>query len=985
MKKILVILSILLLSVTAATAANTGNISGTLQDKSNDEPLIGALIRVIDTTGKLSEKNYSTETGGKINIKGLPYGHYKVVFSFLGFNDLETTVTLNSGSINLGALKMEPSTIGIKTIVFEAPAIRTSQKGDTVIYNASAFKVATDAATEGLLSKMPGITISSDGSVEAQGETVKKVFVDGKEFFGEDVGTAIKNLPAEVVESVQVFNKLSDKAEFTGLDDGEGYKALNIVTTASKRKGQFGKVYAAYGYPDYYTAGGNVNIFNGDSRVSIIGLANNINQQNFSFEDILGVVNTKGSSSGGGGMGRRGGGAGSFMVRPMDGIATVQAIGINYSDTWGKRDNVSVTGSYFFNHSNNRDKYTNQTWQNDQNLTDVQYNSEIGNSNASNYNHRFNAKIDYKINDNQSLMIRPFLSYQSYAETNFSNTDIDSIRNDLTTPVKSIVSGYDNDRNGFYGGLNALYRVKLGKNGRTLTVNLDGNYNSNNYLQKIEEYTYIPRYTESATADSIGNKNISADSFSYRLGGGISYTEPLNKKSQLNIDYRATYNYSDGDTRTYLWDPVLSIINPEFSEQLSTINNSGYLTQRVGPGYRYADGKTSFSLSVMYQHSLLDNNITFPVRDNPYETHSFSNIVYSAMGNININAQNSLRIFARSTTRNPSISQLQDIADFSNSTQIIVGNSSLKPTYTNYVNAYYVNSNIAKGRTFTLSGGLQYTTDYIGDSITTYNASTPPVIPGSDGKTLTSGQRYSKYVNMGDSWQVYGNVSYGFPIRFIASNMTVNIGTILSRTPSIMNGEKYTRNEMYYNGGAQLSSNISENLDFTLSYTGSYNIARSSIAGRTSNDKFINQYASASIKWVFWKGFTFTGNASYNQYKGITTSYNEEYVLCNLYVGKKIFRNQLGEISIGVNDLFNQNKSFRRTVTASTIQNSTSLAIGRYIALQFVYNLRLFGKSASKEASKYDNFDSSSSGSVGIQGSGAGSTGSMPGGRPPHR
>lgn len=970
MKRILGLFTILLIAASAAYGANTGNITGTLQDASNDEPLVGAVVKVKDTTGRLPEKAFSTEGSGKINIKGLPYGHYKLTFSFLGFNELETTVTLNSGTVNLGRLQMKPSTIGIESIVFEAPAIRTSQKGDTVIYNASAFKVASDAATEGLLSKMPGIMISSDGKVEAQGETIKKVFVDGKEFFGEDVSTAIKNLPAEVVESVQVFNKLSDKAELTGLDDGEGFKALNIVTSESKRQGVFGKLYAAYGYPDYYNAGGNVNIFNGDSRISVIGLANNINQQNFSFEDILGVVNTGGSSSGGGRMGRHGG-AGGFMVRPLDGISTVQAIGINYSDTWGKRNNVNVTGSYFFNHNKNRNQYTNQIWQNDQNLTDLQYDSEVGNSRANNYNHRFNGKIDYKINDNQSLMIRPAFSYQSYAENDFSTTDIDSIRSSLTTPVKTIRAGYDNKRYGYYAGLNALYSLKLGKVGRTLTVNLDGNYNSNNYRRLIEEYTYIPRYTENMVADSIGNKHIMSDSFSYRLGGGVSYTEPISKSSQINIDYRATYSYSDGDTRTYLWDPILEIINPSFSEELSTINNSGYLTQRVGPGYRYSAGKTNFSASVMYQHSMLDNTIQFPVRDNPYEKHSFSNVIYSAMGNINFNAQNSLRIFARSRTNNPSISQLQDIADFSNSTQIIVGNSSLKPTYTNYVNAYYVNSNIEKGRTLTLSGGMQYTTDYIGDSVVTYNAAQPPVIPGSDGKTLSSGQRYSKYVNMGDSWQAYGGVSYGFPIKFLASNLTLDVSAIFSRTPSIMNGEKYTRDEMYYNGGAQLSSNISENIDFTLNYNGSYNIARSSAGRQKANDKFYNQYASANIKWVFWKGFTFTGNASYNQYKGITTDYNEEYILCNLYIGKKIFRNQLGEISVGVNDLFNQNKSFRRTVSASTIQNSTNLAIGRYIAVQFVYNLRLFGKKGSHNAGEFDSFNTGTPGNTGTKVTGA--------------
>lgn len=219
----------------------------------------------------------------------------------------------------------------IATVVKEAKALRTSQRGDTLSYNASAFKVATDADVEGLLKKMPGITIT-DGAVEAQGEEVQKIFVDGKEFFGEDVTTAIKSLPAEAVKSIEVFDKLSDAAEFSGMDDGEGYKAINIVTHENMRQGQFGKFYGGYGYePDAqtgtshkYIIGGNANIFSGDSRVSVIGLFNNVNQQNFSFEDILGV-----SGSTGGGGPRRG--VGQYMVRPQPGVARVNAIGVNYS------------------------------------------------------------------------------------------------------------------------------------------------------------------------------------------------------------------------------------------------------------------------------------------------------------------------------------------------------------------------------------------------------------------------------------------------------------------------------------------------------------------------------------------------------------------------------------------------------------------------------------------------------------------------------
>lgn len=974
MKRFLFLLVCSIWLAASSYAASPGRVAGRVIDRSNDEWLIGAVVELAPKNGSAS-KSTMTDVDGRFTVQSVPYGEYRVMISFLGYATVEKEISVASPVVDLGTIDMKMDDNQIEAVVLEVPAMRTSQKGDTVVYNATAFKVAADADTESLIAKMPGIMIAADGSVQAQGETIQKVFVDGKEFFGDDVSTAIKNLPADVVESVEVFNKLSDQAEFTGLDDGEGYKAINITTSEGKRRGQFGKLYAAYGYPDYYTAGGNVNIFEGDSRISIIGLFNNINQQNFSFEDILGVVNAGGRSSSGGMMAGGGGrGVGGFLVRPQDGISTVQAVGINYIDTWGKRDNVDVTASYFFNHSKTRNEYTNEIWQ-DPN----QYNYETGHSLSENYNHRFDAKIDYDINENQNLMLRPRFRYQSYSSTDWAHTDMDNTEGALIEAIQSIIGNDDNTRSGYSASLDAFYRVKLGKPGRTLTLRFDGDYDKDNDLQMIEEGYYFPRYVDGAQADSLANQRINSNSYSYEVGGGIIYTEPLSKKSQLNLEYRIQYEYSDANKRTYLWDPVLASMNPDFDEELSTINNSGYITQRVGPGYRYADGKTNFSATLMYQYSALTNNTEYPITKSPNVRYSFNDLVYSAMANVNINPQNTLRIHARSRTDNPSVSELQDVPDFSNNTTVVGGNSSLRPAYVNRLHAFYINSDVEHGRTLSVMIGAEYTADYIGDSIVTYSADRPFQIPNSS-NMLQQGQRYSRYVNLGSSWSVFGGIGYGLPVKFLGSNLNFNIGAMLAQTPNVMDGEKYVRNESYFNGGVQLSSNISENVDFTLMYNGSYNIASSVMNGVKSQDRFVNHYASASLKFVIWKGITLTANASYSQYDGITDDYHEQYLLCNIYLGKKIFRNQLGEISIGVNDLFNQNKSFRRTVWSSYIQNSTNLAIGRYVALQFVYNLRNFGKKASRASSDYDNFNTGGS-SVGISRSG-GRPG--PGGPPPH-
>lgn len=426
MKRIL--LTTLLTLFAAAAFAQTGAVTATVIDADTRESVVGAVVTVIPDKNPDKKLYVTSAYKGVVSLPQLAYGGYTLTVAFLGYNELTLAFTVDSARKDLGVLELKPG-VQIETVVKEVKALRTSQRGDTVSYNAGAFKVTNDADVEGLLEKMPGITVT-DGTVEAQGEEIKKVFVDGKEFFGEDVTTAIKSLPAQAVERIEVYNKLSDAAEFSGMDDGEGYKAINIVTRENMRQGQFGKLYAGFGYDAdtqtedrfKYIAGGNVNIFNRDSRISVIGLFNNVNQQNFSFEDILGVSGNTG--------GRHG--VGQYMVRPQSGVATVNSLGVNYSDTWGKRDQVSFQGSYFFNNTRTTNRSTTDKWYEAPMAIDTL--STAGYSDTKAFNHRFNARLEWKISENQNLMVRPSFSYQSndplsttlgwqYGESGYSRTN----------------------------------------------------------------------------------------------------------------------------------------------------------------------------------------------------------------------------------------------------------------------------------------------------------------------------------------------------------------------------------------------------------------------------------------------------------------------------------------------------------------------------------------------------------------------------------
>ena len=962
MKRIL--LTTLLTFCTAAAFAQRGSVTATVVNADTGESVAGAVLIVSPVKTPEKQQGFTSAFKGAVSMPSLAYGEYKLSVSFIGYNNLDTTFRVSAPKLNLGVLKLKPG-VQIETVVKEAKALRTSQKGDTVSYNAGAFKVVADADVEGLLKKMPGITVT-DGTVEAQGETVKKIFVDGKEFFGEDVTTAIKSLPAEAVDRVEVYNKLSDAAEFSGMDDGEGYKALNIVTRPGMRQGQFGKLYAGFGYDAdtetedkfKYIAGGNANIFSGDSRISLIGLFNNVNQQNFSFEDILGV-------SGSGGGGRRGS-VGQYMMRPQSGVATVNAIGINYSDSWGKRDQVTFQGSYFFNNTNTENRSTVEKWYEAPMIPDTL--STNGYSDTKGYNHRFNARLEWKISENQNLMIRPRFSYQSNDPWSRTTGWQFGAPADGGSGYSRTDNFSDALRHGYNVGTSAVYRAKLGKNGRTIT--LDGSFsysdNTNNSNSWSNVLGTLPDRPAIDPATGVWNpenytelrylRNL-APSSSYSLRGSLTYTEPVAKYAQVSFQYRVSYNSQERDKRSYITGDDFSIAGLTPDRSLSNSYESGYLTQSVGPGFRFSKERNTFIANVYYQRSALDGQI---VRDDAEKIkHAYNNVTYFMMGQLNINRENSLRLFVSSYTDSPSITDLQSVYDVSDAQNITHGNPNLKPTYSHRVNFHYTNSNVEKGRTFMWMFSMNTTLDYTASHLVQR--------PGEiiiDGESY-SPNFYSTTTNLDGYWQLRTHLSYGLPIGFLKSNFNVMAGVIYTKTPSMLGGtvdsatgmitggERNDTKNMGYDFRAVLGSNISENVDFTLSWNGTYNEATNSLNSDNSKNRYFNHTAQGNLKVVFPLGFTFTASAAYSQYIGFTNDYSEDYLLCNAWLGKKVFRNKRGEVMIGVNDLLNQNRAFSRTTGSGYTQNSTNSVIGRYYMVQFTYNLRRFGKKGSRNLKDY--------------------------------
>ena len=959
--------------------AQSGSVTATVIDASTREGVPGAVVEFAPADPAAQKRYFTTGYKGRVEAT-VPYGTYKVSVSFLGYETLEKELKLSAAKKSLGTLELAPSSTEIEAVVKEVKSMRTSQKGDTVSYNAGAFKVTADADVEGLLKKMPGITIT-DGEVEAQGETVKKVFVDGKEFFGEDVTSAIKSLPAQAVDKVEVYDKLSDAAEFSGMDDGEGYKAINIVTKPNMRQGQFGKLYAGYGYqPETegttsnhkYNVGGNVNLFHGSSRVSVIGLFNNVNQQNFSFEDILGVS---------GGSGGRGG-VGALMVRPQSGVASVNSFGVNYSDSWGKtgrQDKVTLQASYFFNRTTTKNYSTIDKWYETPSPIDTLHTD--GYSNNTNGNHRLNARLEWRISENQSLMSRTGLSFQSYDpySTTYGHQWGES-------GLRVVDNFSDGGRTGVNLNQYLSYRTKLGKDGRTLT--LDGSVRYRNNRGDTDSYSNQARGIDPdlivVPTDTLllRYQRAHSPSFSYNLRGDVTYTEPVSQYAQLSLQYRVAYNYQESDKKVYVTpDDRFETAGVEPDPSLSQSSNTGYLTHRIGPGFRIVKGKNRFVANVSYQRAQLTGEVLSATKvmgagDDAKTSHGFNNLTYFLMGQLNINKENSIRLFINSSTDNPGIGELQNVYDISNAQSISKGNPHLRPSYSNNVRFHYVNSNVEKGRTFMWMFSM-HTSNYITSSMAydvEVEVPTGEVDGGGDPVTETyNPHTYSTYTNMDGYWNLRTHLSYGLPVSFLKSNLNVMAGVNYTLTPTlvarkatdgsvyldngeIVGGERNDASRLSYDFRAVLGSNISENVDFTLSWHGAYNIAKNSLVVNDSDNKnrYFNHVATAAMKFVFLKSFTFTGNVSYQQNIGFTNDYDNSYVLCNVYLGKKVFRNRRGEVMFGVNDLFDQNTAFSRTTGSGYTQNSINSVIGRYYTVQFVYNLRNFGKRGSKDIKDYD-------------------------------
>ena len=934
--------------------AQTLNISGTITDQQSKAPLSGATVNLRSTKDAAFTRNMLSDSAGKFGFANLSADSFLLSVSFVGFNTVTRGVRLDSSDVTINIAVTPNSSNELATVVITSTPPLATQKNDTLQLSASQFKVNPDASGEDLVRKMPGITIEN-GQVKAMGENVQKVTLDGRDLFGDDATAALRNLPAEVIDKIQIFDRLSDQAQFTGFDDGNTSKSINIVTKANMRNGQFGRVFVGYGTDSRYQAGGNATLLHENRRISLVGNFNNVNQQNFSQQDLLGVTSNaqrggggfRGGARGAGGGGNRGGNsgggnrgggnfggfgsAGNFQVGQQDGINKTNALGINYSDLWGPK--VTVSGSYFFNNTNNN---TNEIANTNYFSGSTTKSIDTTMSNSRNTNHRFNMRFDYKIDSANQLLIMPNLSFQSNTSSRYVGREAfldgsDGYNRSINQNSSNSTRAGNNLNN------TILYRHSFPKKGRTVSINLNTSYNRNDG----ESYTntFQRLFTDIDFTDSSSQTFSDQASHGYQVSTNLAYTEPLGKNSQLQINYNPTFSKSTSNQETYSFNPAENKYST-FLDSLSNKFDNRTQAQNAGLSYRLGNRDKQISFGVSYQHTNLNSDQAFPKTFTIDK--SFDNILPNAMIRYKLSTKSSLRLFYRANVNTPSVNQLQNVLNINNAPYYSIGNPNLSPQYMQTISTQYTFTNPTKNLLLVGNIFWQTANNYIASAI--FSPTRDSLV---EGKKLSAGDQLTKPVNLDGYQSLRSFLTFAVPVKFIKSSFNLNGGVTYTKLPGLIKDVRNTTNNVMYTLGAVIASNVSEYVDFTVSYSANFNNVTNDV-NTNLNDKSFQQVARVQLNLLSKNGWFFQNDLNNQYYSGLAQGYNQNYFLWNMSAGKKILKGQKGELKLSVFDLLKQNRSIERNVQPYGIEDVRNEVLQQYFMLTFTYNLRNFGTAAAR-------------------------------------
>jgi hypothetical protein len=902
----------LLLSIEVYGQASVGTIKGRVTDTTS-QPLEKASVSLLLAADSSVVINVFTTDEGNFELNDLKDDQYLLLITYLGYGQIQKriSVTPQKPAFDLGTLVMRSKSLSLQGVTVTEIAPPVALKGDTMEFNAGSFQTRPNAVVEDLLKKIPGIQVAKDGTITAEGETVNQILVDGKPFFGSDPKLATKNLPVNVIDKVQVFDKLSDQAAFTGIDDGNSSKAINLTIKKDKKKGLFGRGSAGAGTDDRFATSLSLFRFNGDQQISILGSGNNTNNLGFTFNDIRAA----GGGGGRGGGGRRGGGGGllgGITMPSGNGVTKAWMGGVNYRDQWGKK--ISVTGNYFYN---NTSKYISQQQNRQYILPDTSYfNYQNAQSENNSTNQRFNLRIEYQIDSMNSIWFTPTLSYT----TNDYNVEGDYTAMDgKHNPV--------NDGNNLYTSSatspdlsgNLLYRRKFKKEGRTFSLNLNSGYNTNDASGVNRSFTKYYQGNDPGV-DTI-NQQYDQDNTAKSWGINMTYTEPILKDRILELHVGHSANLNESNKDTYNKNPMSGKFDLMDSVYSNAFRNT-YNTNKAGINIQTRKLRYNYTLGMNVQQNLLNS---YSVTGDSSFGQKTVNFFPEAYFNYTFANNNRLRFYYRGRTDQPSLSQLQPVPDNSDPLNTKVGNPNLKTSFTNSFRLNYRAFNRENYHMFFANLNFNTVSNDIVNS-TTYN---------------NAGQQTSQYVNANGSYNASAFITAGLPIKdsknMVNSHTSVNFG----KDVGFVNGQRNAARTLNLSQGLSLNYAYKELFDFRLEGNVTYNKASYSLQ-KSQNTDYLDYEGSLDFNINLPAHFTVQTNFDYTANTGRASGYNQNIAMWNASVSKYLFKKQQVQLKLEAFDLLNQQVSISRDVTASYIEDERTNVIPQYFMLSVTYFLNKF-------------------------------------------
>ena len=905
-------------------------VKGDVTDTLNNMKLGYASAVLIRTSDSVIESFNRSDDKGHVELKASKEGKYLLRVTFPTFADYVDVVTIKKQNTDLGIIPMVSKERLLKEFVLTKQYAAIKIKGDTTEYVADSFKTKDNATVEDLLKKLPGIQVDKNGQITAQGETVAKILVDGEEFFSDDPKVVTKGLQANAIDKVQVFDKKSDQAEFTGIDDGQKIKTINLELKEDKKKGYFGKIDAGGGTDGYFQNQGMINAFKAKRQLSAFGIMSNTDKVGLGWQD-----NDKYSS-----------GNGSTEITDdgqvmttytsnsetdfagWDGKYNGQGLpktwtgGVHYADKWNE-DKDHLTGNY---------RYAMQDVELNgstivQGPADSLHNyvqNQTKNQFSKGDRHAIDAMYEWKIDTNTTLKItanagsKHTETYSQYAtNTSVLNNNTDTLPVFGTRNDRTITSNAD----GQFINADLLLRKKFAKKGRTLSIDVKENYKNNissGYLHSLTDTTVSLHSDTVSTPGGITNQKKDVSSHTLAFSAKATYTEPLSKMVFMEVNYGVTVNNST--SRNYSYDVDNGNNVTRLNDTFSSDYKFNVLSNRGGLNFKFntPNKKINFSLGsdVAYTNYVQTDLLT---RSHD-TTKNYFNLFPSASFTYKISKQTNLNVYYQGSTQQPSIAQIQPLRQNTDPLNVTIGNPDLKQEFIHNVRVQFNDYKVLTSRYLWLSASFTAVQDAFGTN-----------------QYIRDGTTTTQYINVKGNKGANLYAGGGFKVKNTNLFIGAQVNAQMTHNHNMLDSVANTNDNNSYGVGPYFNYEKENKYEFSLHPSYTYNDNRTTISAYATNYSVFNTEFSGSYQLPKKFEIGSSVDVMIREKTPVFTS-NNNVVKWNAYLGKKFLKKSQLEARVSVFDILNQNIGYSRNASSGVITQNTYNTIRRYGMLNLIWN-----------------------------------------------